>query len=43
MKTSVSYLKLATKCISKNHGYDNTLKGVDESLAKFGLGKSAPW
>lgn len=28
----------ATKCISKTHGYDSTLKGVDESLARFGFG-----
>ncbi|KAG1813793.1 NADP-dependent oxidoreductase domain-containing protein [Suillus variegatus] len=30
-------LFITTKCISKNHGYDSTLKGVDESLAKFGF------
>ncbi|KAH0827324.1 hypothetical protein J3R83DRAFT_3950 [Lanmaoa asiatica] len=29
------------KCISKTHGYDSTLKGVDESLARFGFGKRA--
>ncbi|KAF7376274.1 putative transporter C11D3.18C [Mycena sanguinolenta] len=28
----------ATKCVSKNHGYESTLKGVEESLAKFQLG-----
>ncbi|KAG0704728.1 NADP-dependent oxidoreductase domain-containing protein [Suillus ampliporus] len=28
---------ITTKCISKNHGYESTLKGVDESLAKFGF------
>lgn len=28
----------ATKCVSKNHGYDSTLLGVDESLKKFGFG-----
>ncbi|TCD66711.1 hypothetical protein EIP91_001004 [Steccherinum ochraceum] len=26
---------LTTKCISKYHGYEKTLKGVDESLKKF--------
>jgi hypothetical protein len=29
----------ATKCVSKTHGYESTLKGVDESLAKFGFGR----
>ena len=29
----------ATKCVSKTHGYESTLKGVDESLARFGFGK----
>ncbi|KAK0485827.1 Aldo/keto reductase [Armillaria novae-zelandiae] len=28
---------LTSKCVSKTHGYDSTLKGVDESLAKFGV------
>ncbi|KIJ67493.1 hypothetical protein HYDPIDRAFT_186241 [Hydnomerulius pinastri MD-312] len=28
---------ITTKCVSKNHGYDSTLKGVDESLARFGF------
>lgn len=28
----------ATKCVSKNHGYDKTLLGVDESLKNFGFG-----
>ncbi|KAJ8596381.1 Aldo/keto reductase [Rhizopogon salebrosus TDB-379] len=28
---------ITTKCVSKNHGYDSTLKGVEESLAKFGF------
>ncbi|OJA10533.1 hypothetical protein AZE42_01711 [Rhizopogon vesiculosus] len=28
---------ITTKCVSKNHGYDSTLKGVDESLTKFGF------
>lgn len=32
----------ATKCVNKTHGYDSTLKGVDESLARFGLGKGPP-
>jgi len=30
-------LFITTKCVSKNHGYESTLKGVDESLAKFNL------
>ncbi|KAG1742127.1 NADP-dependent oxidoreductase domain-containing protein [Suillus lakei] len=30
-------LFITTKCISQNHGYQSTLKGVDESLAKFGF------
>ncbi|KAJ6499146.1 NADP-dependent oxidoreductase domain-containing protein [Mycena sanguinolenta] len=30
-------LFITTKCVSKNHGYESTLKGVDESLAKFQL------
>jgi len=29
-------LFITTKCVSKTHGYEKTLKGVDESLAKFG-------
>ncbi|EIW82631.1 Aldo keto reductase [Coniophora puteana RWD-64-598 SS2] len=28
---------VTTKCINKTHGYDRTLKGVDESLRRFGL------
>jgi diketogulonate reductase-like aldo/keto reductase len=28
---------ITTKCVSKTHGYESTLKGVDESLAKFGF------
>ncbi|KAG8213552.1 Aldo/keto reductase [Butyriboletus roseoflavus] len=28
---------ITTKCISKTHGYDSTLEGVDESLARFGF------
>lgn len=28
-------LFITTKCISKTHGYESTLKGVDESLSKF--------
>ena len=29
----------ASKCVSRNHGYEQTLKGIDESLArmKFGM------
>lgn len=34
-----SFLMQATKCISKTHGYESTLKGVDESLARFGFGR----
>ncbi|KIM53650.1 hypothetical protein SCLCIDRAFT_1222622 [Scleroderma citrinum Foug A] len=30
-------LFITTKCNSKSHGYDSTLKGVDESLEKFGF------
>jgi len=30
-------LFITTKCVSKTHGYESTLKGVDTSLAKFGL------
>ncbi|KAH7925931.1 Aldo/keto reductase [Leucogyrophana mollusca] len=30
-------LFITTKCISKNHGYESTLKGVDESLTEFGF------
>ncbi|KAJ7647190.1 NADP-dependent oxidoreductase domain-containing protein [Roridomyces roridus] len=30
-------LFITTKCVSKTHGYEKTLKGVDESLAKFGF------
>lgn len=30
-------LFITTKCASKTHGYDSTLKGVDESLARFGF------
>ncbi|KAG6873413.1 hypothetical protein C0995_015838 [Termitomyces sp. Mi166 len=28
-------LFITTKCVSKTHGYESTLKGVDASLAKF--------
>ncbi|KAF8690171.1 hypothetical protein AX14_003103 [Amanita brunnescens Koide BX004] len=28
-------LFITTKCVSKFHGYESTLKGVDESLARF--------
>ncbi|TFK53850.1 Aldo/keto reductase [Heliocybe sulcata] len=30
-------LFITTKCVSKTHGYESTLKGVDESLSKFGF------
>lgn len=30
-------LFITTKCASKTHGYDSTLKGVGESLARFGF------
>jgi len=30
-------LFITTKCVSRNHGYSSTLRGVDESLAKFGF------
>ncbi|CAE6500773.1 unnamed protein product [Rhizoctonia solani] len=30
-------LFITTKCVSKSHGYDKTLAGVDESLSKFGF------
>jgi len=30
-------LFLTTKCVSKTHGYESTLTGVDASLQKFGL------
>ncbi|KAJ7901991.1 Aldo/keto reductase [Mycena olivaceomarginata] len=30
-------LFITTKCVSKTHGYESTLKGVDESLVKFKL------
>ncbi|TFY72884.1 hypothetical protein EVG20_g150 [Dentipellis fragilis] len=33
----LTYLKLATKCINKTHGYESTLRGVDASLEKFGF------
>jgi len=33
---------LATKCISKTHGYESTLKGVDQSLERFGFGEFIP-
>ncbi|ESK96539.1 hypothetical protein Moror_6759 [Moniliophthora roreri MCA 2997] len=32
-----SELFITTKCASRHHGYENTLKGVDESLQKFGF------
>ncbi|KAG1745434.1 NADP-dependent oxidoreductase domain-containing protein [Suillus paluster] len=28
---------ITTKCVSRHHGYESTLKGVDASLAKFGF------
>ncbi|KAF8840240.1 Aldo/keto reductase [Paxillus ammoniavirescens] len=30
-------LFITTKCVSKTHGYDSTLAGVDGSLARFGF------
>lgn len=30
-------LFITTKCVSRTHGYSSTLRGVDESLAKFGF------
>ncbi|KAI0082045.1 Aldo/keto reductase [Panus rudis PR-1116 ss-1] len=30
-------LFITTKCASKTHGYESTLKGVDESLQRFGF------
>ncbi|KAJ7072191.1 Aldo/keto reductase [Mycena amicta] len=30
-------LFITTKCVSKTHGYESTLKGVDTSLAAFGF------
>ncbi|KAF9231401.1 NADP-dependent oxidoreductase domain-containing protein [Melanogaster broomeanus] len=30
-------LFITTKCVSKTHGYDSTLAGVDQSLARFGF------
>jgi diketogulonate reductase-like aldo/keto reductase len=30
----------ATKCVSRSHGYESTLKGVNESLERFGFGTS---
>lgn len=30
---------LATKCVSGSHGYENTLRGVDVSLQRFGFGE----
>ncbi|TFL04800.1 NADP-dependent oxidoreductase domain-containing protein [Pterulicium gracile] len=30
-------LFITTKCVSKTHGYESTLKGVDDSLERFGL------
>ncbi|KAG9095046.1 hypothetical protein FRC06_010183 [Ceratobasidium sp. 370] len=30
-------LFITTKCASRSHGYEKTLAGVDESLAKFGF------
>lgn len=29
---------VATKCATKSHGYESTLKGVDDSLARFQFG-----
>ncbi|KAJ7178340.1 NADP-dependent oxidoreductase domain-containing protein [Mycena crocata] len=33
----ISAVFKATKCVSKTHGYESTLKGVDTSLNKFGF------
>ncbi|KAG6918542.1 hypothetical protein DXG01_013632 [Tephrocybe rancida] len=30
-------LFITTKCVSKTHGYESTLKGIDTSLSKFGF------
>ncbi|EGN99599.1 hypothetical protein SERLA73DRAFT_52555 [Serpula lacrymans var. lacrymans S7.3] len=30
-------LFITSKCVSQNHGYETTLKGVDQSLVKFGF------
>lgn len=32
------FVSQVTKCISKTHGYERTLKGVTTSLEKFGFG-----
>lgn len=29
------YSNTATKCVSKTHGYESTLRGVDESLKRM--------
>jgi diketogulonate reductase-like aldo/keto reductase len=31
-------LRIATKCATKSHGYESTLAGVDDSLARFQFG-----
>lgn len=37
-----SIFQLATKIISKFHGYESTLKGVKDSLARLELGEDSP-
>lgn len=32
---------IATKIASRDHGYESTLRGVDESLKRFGFGKAS--
>ncbi len=39
MNQYIDTCSVATKVVSKNHGYEKTLSGVDESLKKFGFGK----
>lgn len=34
----IQSLYLATKCVSKTHGYESTKKGVDASLSKMQFG-----
>jgi len=30
-----TFLLVTTKCVSKNHGYESTVRGVDQSLARM--------